>query len=358
MPFVRPTLSALVTRIRADFRSRLSISGSLLRRAMADVLAVVWAGAVHMTHGHLEWLGRQLIALYAEREFLIDIGSMYGISPTAATFATGTLTATGVDTTVIPTDTIYVRDDGVTYKVLSDATIAGGTATVSVQAVAAGAAGNIAYDASETLDLETPIAGVDTSASLDSPGISGGNDEEGTEALRARVLLRLREPPQGGASQDYEAWALAVAGVTRAWVYENENGLGTVVVRFVRDDDTPSIFPDAGEVTTVQTALDAERPITADVTAAAPVESAVAFTIAVTPDTTAVRDAIEAELEDLMLREAEPGDGAGRGEIKLSQIRTAIGIAAGLTDYTLTVPAADVTPATGDLLTVGTITWA
>jgi uncharacterized phage protein gp47/JayE len=90
---------------------------------MADVLAAVWAGAVHMLHGHLVHLALQLFAKTAERAFLLIIGSMYGLTPTAATFATGTVTATGVDTTVIPVGTILVRDDGVTYTTDAEATI-------------------------------------------------------------------------------------------------------------------------------------------------------------------------------------------------------------------------------------------
>jgi uncharacterized phage protein gp47/JayE len=188
-------------------------------------------------------------------------------------------------------------------------------------------------------------------------GLTDGTDEETTEDFRARVLLRLQEPPQGGADQDYEAWALAVAGVTRVWVYEHEDGLGTVTVRFVRDNEDP-IIPSAGEVTTVQDALDDERPVTHDVTAAAPTADPIDFTFtALDPDTTAIRDAIEAELVDLFAREAEPGDGAGRGEILLSWIRTAIGVAVGDGDYTLSAPSADITPATGELPTVGDFTW-
>lgn len=358
MSFERPTLAALVTRIRADFRSRLSIEGALLRRAMADVLAVVWAGAVHLLHGHLEWLAAQLFADTSEREHMLREAAMYGITPTPATFAAGTVTATGTDTSVIPAETILERDDGVTYRVTQEATIVAGTASVSVEAVEAGAAGNL--DAGETLTFESPIAGVDSSATVaadaDGDGIDGGIDEEGTEGTRNRLLLRLQEPPQGGAEQDYEAWALAVAGVTRAWVYPHEGGLGTVVVRFVMDE-AADIFPDAAMVATVQGALDEERPITAEVTAAAPVQLAVDFSLTVTPNTSAVREAVEAELEDLLFREAEPGDGAGRGTILLSQIRTAIGVAEGVEDYTLTAPAADVEPAVGELAVMGAITW-
>jgi uncharacterized phage protein gp47/JayE len=145
--------------------------------------------------------------------------------------------------------------------------------------------------------------------------------------------------------------------VTRVWVYPHEDGLGTVVVRFVRDNDAGSIIPAAGEVSDVQDALDAERPVTAEVTVEAPTSSALDFTIAVEPDTAEVRAAVEAELTDLLFREAEPGDGAGRGTILLSQIHTAIGTAEGVEDYTLTVPAANVVPTLGQLKILGTVTW-
>jgi hypothetical protein len=103
------------------------------------------------------------------------------------------------------------------------------------------------------------------------------------------------------------------------------------VVRFVRDNDAGPI-PSAGEVTTVQDYIDTKRPAHATVTVIAPVDAPTAFTIAVVPNTTAVKEAVEAELEDLYSREAEPG-----ATMLLSAIRTAIGNAPGLTDYTLTV---------------------
>lgn len=356
MPFARPTLSDLVDRVRSDFRSRLGLAGPLLRRAMADVFGSVVAGAAHMLHGHIEWAARQIFADTAERAYLLRLAAMYGISPTPATFASGTVTATGVNGSTILTGEILLEpDSGQTFQVTADATIAAGTAAVSVQAVTAGDAGN--FDAGVTLTFESPIAGVDADVTVAAPGISGGFDEEDTEGTRDRLLLRLREPPAGGADQDYEAWALAVAGVTRAWVYPTEDGPGTVVVRFVLDDE-PDIFPDAAAVAAVQAALDEERPITAEVTAEAPTPLEVDFTIAVTPNTAAVKAAVEAELADLMLREAEPGDGAGRGTIKLSRIQVAIGLADGVEDFTLTVPAADVVPAVGELAVVGVVTWA
>jgi uncharacterized phage protein gp47/JayE len=354
VPFARPTLAELIDRVRGDLRGRLEIDGPLLRRAMVDVLSSVWAGAVHSLYGFQDWLSKQLFGDTAEREQLLRMAAMYGITPTAATYATGNVTATGTDGESIPVDTILRLDEETSYRVTTGQVIASGTATLPVTAVLAGDDGNLPEDSS--LTFESPIAGVDATATVAVDGIAGGFDEEGTEELRDRYLLRLREPPEGGADQDYEAWALAVAGVTRAWVYPHENGLGTVVVRFVMDGEV-DIFPDAGAVTTMQTALDAERPITAEVTAEAPTELAVAFTIEVVPDNADTREAVEAELADLLARVAEPGDGAGRGTVLLSQIRTAIGIAEGVTDYTVTVPAANVVPALGELATVGAITW-
>lgn len=321
---------------------------------MADVLASVFAGAVHMLHGHLVWLGDQLFADTASAEFLLRMAAMYGITPTEATFAAGTVEATGTNGTLIPRLTVYVRDDGATYTTTADATIAAGVASVSLTADTAGADGNM--DAADTLDLESPISGIDSTATVEAGGIVDGIDEESTEDLRTRFLLRLSEPPQGGSDQDYEAWALAVAGVTRAWIYRHEDGLGTVTVRLVLDNEA-SIFPTAGDVTAVQDALDAERPTTAEVTAAAPVDDPTAFTVSISPDTATIRAAVEAELDDLYYREQEPGDGVGRGTILLSAIRTAIGVAEGVEDYTLTAPVADIVPALGDMATRGTVTW-
>lgn len=354
MPFARPSLAELIDRIRSDLRGRLELQGPLVRRAMVDVLGAVWGGGVHTLHGFLDWLSRQLFADTADRAALLQKATIYGISPVPATFATGNVTATGTNGSIIPINTILRLDAVTSYRVTSGQTIAAGVAVLPVVSVLAGLAGNIAQGT--LLSFESPISGVNATATVAVLGIVGGVDEEGTEELRDRLLLRLREPPQGGAKQDYEAWTIAVAGVTRAWVFPHELGLGTVVVRFVRDAEIP-IFPDAGEVAAVQTALEAQRPITAAVTALAPTALAVDFTILLVPSTTATRAAVTAELADLLLRVGVPGDGLGRGTVLISAIRTAIGIAAGVTDYTLTVPAADVVPGVGALPVVGAITW-
>jgi uncharacterized phage protein gp47/JayE len=204
--------------------------------------------------------------------------------------------------------------------------------------------------AGQSLSLVSPIAGV--SATALAGDLVGGADLEDDDALRVRLLARIQNPPQGGAAADYIAWALQVPGVTRAWCYPEEMGIGTVTVRFVRDNDASPI-PDAGEVAAVQTAIDAHRPVTAHVTVVAPTAAPLNFGIqALTPNTADVQAAVQAELQDLLLREAVPG-----GTILLSHIRAAISAATNETDYVLLSPTANVTNPAGSMSTMGAITW-
>lgn len=357
MPFARPTLGDLVTRIRGDFTTRLELiadfTSAVLRRSLSGIVSVVWAGAVHMLHGHLDWIAKQVFVLTADYDSLVKYAAAYGVTPEPPTFAVGNVVTTGDTGTPIPAGTAYRKPDGTVYLTTADATISGST-TLSLRAQLAGLAGDAGHDT--VLTIETPIAGAASTATVDTSGIGGGTDAEGVEEFRSRFLGILRQPPQGGADHDYVAWARLVPGVTRVWVYPFENGLGTVVVRFMRDLDLSPI-PTTPEVAAVQAELESERPITAEVTAVAPTAHTVAFTIHLVPDTSDTRAAVSAELADLIEREAEPGDGVLRGTLLLSQMRTAIGNAGGIADYTMTAPTSDVTPGLGELLTLGPITY-
>lgn len=349
MPFSRPTLQELVNRTLADAQTRLG-ADELIRREDLQVLARVLAGASHGLHGFIDWLSQQVIFDTAEAEFLERWSSIWGINRKAAAAAVGDVTITGATGTVVPAGTVLVRADGAEYETDAEVTLAGGTATAAVTALLAGQAGNAA--AASVLTIATPIAGVNSTVAVTSSALTGGADIETDDDLRARLLARIQAPPHGGAQHDYVAWALEVAGVTRAWVYPAELGLGTVTVRFVRDDDASPI-PDAGEVAAVQAHIDSLRPVTADVTVVAPIAVPLNFTIDIVPDTAAIRAAIEAELRDLLRREAAPG-----ATILLSHIREAISLATGENDHILTAPAANVTHTTGQMATFGAITWA
>lgn len=351
MSFQRPTLTELVDRIQADLVSRLNLTGAVLRRSVVAVFARVLAGAAHVLHGHLDFLSKQLFPDTSEAEFLVRQASLYGLTRTAATFAAGDVVFTGTNGTTIPSGTVLVRSDGTEYTTDADATISSGTATAAVTASVAGEVGNADEDTSLTLDA--PISGVGPAATVAAGGLEDGVDEESDDALRVRVLERMAAPPHGGSETDYVLWAKEVAGVTRVWVYPQELGPGTVTVRFMTDDLTSNGIPTGGKVTEVQDHLDDERPVTADVTVVAPVAIALNVTIDdLAPNTVAVKTAIEAELRDMLKRDAEPG-----GTILLSHIREAISIAAGENNSVVTVPSADVTHTTGQIAVLGTITY-
>jgi uncharacterized phage protein gp47/JayE len=347
MSFSRPALADIVARVGNDVMSRLS-ADDLLRRADAQVMSRVLAGVAHGLYGFIDWLSRQVIYDTAETEFLERWASIWGIARKPAAAATGSVTFTVQAGAVVPAGTLLQALDGVQYQTTADATVTGATATAPVAAVVLAQAGNRV--AGQSLSLVSPIAGV--SATALAGDLVGGADLEDDDALRVRLLARIQNPPQGGAAADYIAWALQVPGVTRAWCYPEEMGIGTVTVRFVRDNDASPI-PDAGEVAAVQTAIDAHRPVTAHVTVVAPTAAPLNFGIqALTPNTADVQAAVQAELQDLLLREAVPG-----GTILLSHIRAAISAATNETDYVLLSPTANVTNPAGSMSTMGAITW-
>jgi uncharacterized phage protein gp47/JayE len=349
MAFNRPTLQQLITRTEGDLVSRLQITATVLRRALVRILARVWSGVVHGLHGHIVWATRQIFVSTADDEYLDLHGAEFAVERKSAGFAVGNATFAGTNDAIVPADTRLTRQDNVEYRTTVSGTIALGTATIAVTATAVGSNGNA--DAGVELSLVSPVPGVTSTAAIASGGITGGVDTEGPENYRARILARKRNPPHGGNRSDYEQWAGEVAGVTRAWVYPNHMGPGTVGVTFVCDG-LPDIIPNSAKVSEVQAYIDARRPLLAQVDVFAPISAPLNLTIEVSPDTPAVRQAVRDELEDLLFREGEPG-----ATLVLSHLDEAISSAAGEVDHDLVAPSADVPHDPNELPVLGVITW-
>ncbi|MDH4229950.1 MAG: baseplate J/gp47 family protein [Nitrospirota bacterium] len=350
MPFTRPTLTDIKNRVLADIEAQLPGADARLRRTVLNILGTALAGAVHGIYGYTQHLAGQILPDTAETDYLERWASLWGISRTAAAKASGSVTFTGTNGTLIPVGTTVQRADGAEFVTAADVTIAAGSATATVTAAVAGADGNTA--AASSLTLTAPIAGVNSTATTPT-GLSGGADAETDAALRNRLVTRLRQPPHGGTQEDYIMWAREVAGVTRVWCLAATPAAGQATVLFARDNDAGSIIPDAGEITAVQTYINGKRPVTAAITVAAPTAVTVNFTIALVPATAAVKAAVEAELRDLVLQQAEPG-----ATLYLMWINEAISRAAGESNHTLTAPAADVVLGAQQLGVFGAITWA
>ena len=350
MSFEQPDLTTLIQRIGGDIEGQLPGTDARLRRNVLAILARALAGGAHGLYGHQDWIAEQVFPDTAEVAYLERWAAIWGIQRKSAVAASGTASFTGIATSDIPAGTAVARSDGAQFTTDADAVIdAGGSVSAALTAVVAGSAGNT--DAAVALNLVNPVAGVDAAATVDAAGLAGGADTESDSELRGRVIARIQQPPGAGTEADYERWALEVAGVTRAWVFPLELGPGTVTVRIVNDDADP-IIPPQTTVDAVQAHIDALRPVTADVSVYAPAATALDLTIQLTPATQAVKDAVTAELTDLIYREGAPG-----ATLLLSHINEAIALAAGETDHKLVAPAANVVYEPGQIPVLGAITW-
>jgi uncharacterized phage protein gp47/JayE len=202
--------------------------------------------------------------------------------------------------------------------------------------------------------LARPILGVDSEVGVVS--MDGGVDDETDDELRERVLLRIRQPPMGGAAIDYVHWALAVPGVTRAWPYPLEMGMGTITVRFMMDSlrDDRDGFPVATDIERVADYLDKVRPVAIkDIFVEPPLRQSVNVEInRLTPDTPSIRLAIAANLRDMLRERAAPGQ-----TIYAAWKNWAVMGAPGVDNFFLGNSRDDVMPSPGHMPVLGNILY-
>lgn len=350
MPFARLTITQLREYYEAEMSTKFGLNTPLLPKSVARVLAWAWAGGDHLLYGFIEKFALNAIIDTAKGTFLERWANIWGLSRKSATFAQGIVRFTGIEATAIPAGTTVKRDDDEEFTTDSPGTITGGIADIALTATLAGSRGNTA--ANSILALSSPIAGIDSTVTVDSNGITDGANQETDDALRARLLNRIQKPPQGGSENDFVQWALDIDAVTRAWAIENYLGPGTVGVTFTEDDNPISIIPSPAKVAEVAAYIDPLRPITAAVTVFAPVAVPLDINVDISPNTQSVRDSITANLEDMLKREASPG-----GTILKSKITEAISTAPGENNHVLNSPAGDVGHAATELAVLGNVTF-
>jgi hypothetical protein len=196
------------------------------------------------------------LAAWAVAVGLSDGSTSYG--PKAATIATGGIgTVTGSNGSAIPNGTQMVAPDGVTlFATTALQTIAGGTATLTFNAVTPGAAGNLTVPT--TLTFTSGVPGVTNAITLTNP-LAGGADKESAPALLARLLLRLQNPPKAITASDIRQLVQGLSGVDRAYVYPRRYGTGTADVVFTQAGTGAGRVP--WSTTAAQAALDAARNV-------------------------------------------------------------------------------------------------
>jgi uncharacterized phage protein gp47/JayE len=219
-----------------------------------------------------------------------------------------------------------------------------------LRALDAGAIGNL--DEGTTMDFSTPIAGIDSQATVVS--MEGGADTETDDQLRARILFRIRNPPMGGDEADYVIWATSVPGVTRAWAAP-EQGIGTMTVRFMMDDlraDNRGI-PLPQDCQVVHDYIDGVRPVTVKgLYVEAPVPFYYDISISqLVNDNTNTRNNIQTSIQDMELEKSKPGQTMYR-----NWVEEAVGEAVGVETFELDFDTTEM-PAPGYMPFIGTITY-
>lgn len=351
--FTRPTFSQILAGIQADIATRLPTTDATLRRSVLNVLSYVIAGVVYGLYGFIAYLALQIFPDTAETQFLNEWGGVWGVQRVAATLAEGNFIITGtIDGTDVPIGTQLQRSDGALFQTTTDGVLSGLTVTVEVEAVVSGSAGNTNPNA--PLTFVSPIAGVNSTGSVDSNGLNGGTDLQGDPNYLQALLRRIQKPPMGGAQNDYVTWMLAFSGsITRAWCYPQELGIGTVSVRFMMDNTYTNGIPESADVSAMNTYLQALKPVTAALTVVAPVASPINFNITLNVNNNpAIKASIIANLTDMILRDSQPG-----GTTYISRINEAIALATGEYDHVLNSPSANVVSTTGIISTMGTVTF-
>ena len=348
-PWETPSLEQVREENRDYITARLH-SGAMVPNSALRVLADANAGLAYLTLLYIDWLSKQLLPDTAETEWLDRHAQIWLGGRKAATYATGTANVTGVAGTILPAGT-QLTGAGGAYQTTATITV-GITATpTAIAALTSGSSGNA--DPGTTLSFSTPVTGLDSSAIVVS--LTGGTDAETDDELRARILERIRNPPMGGDAEDYVQWALAVPGVTRAWSYPQEMGMGTVTVRFMMDDlRAPTGFPTPQDVQNVTLALDQVRPVAVkDFFVEAPVAYPIDLTISnLVVDNAGTEQAINDSVAAMLHDKAIPG-----GTVYRSWIDEAISGTANVDHYDLTFNDTNM-PDNGSLAVLGTITFA
>lgn len=354
MAFNRPTLGQLIKTAEAQINALVPGADARLRFSMLNVFARVWAALADGLYSALVFLSRQLFAVTATRVFLERIAQSYGISRLSAAAAQGCVDLTGAPNTPVPVGTVFQRADGLQYQLTAGIVLpASGVAQLPAIALTTGVIGNAA--AGVKLQPVSTIAGL-TGAVVCDDEIAGGADDELDEALRARLLDRLRNPPGAGTVADWRRWAFSLsAAVTRVWVVPLAYGPSTVAVVFALDGQ--GIVPPASVIAQMKTHLAQFTPAGSMLTVFAPTLRPVDFSINEIPSSDpGVRQNILAELSDLLYREGGPGS-----TIPLTHFAEAISSAQGEYDHVLHMPSGAITlrsaAPTFEVGVLGTVSW-
>lgn len=362
MAFSVRSLDQISTLVRGAIRQYLPGTDASLKQNVLRVIGKVITLLAHEYELRLAWLFNQLFLSTATSEALIRLhAAEYRILRKPAAPAVGMVTGVGQAHSTYPSGIRYISGN-VTYLTTEAFTAnAFGAFAAPVRAEVSGFATNRDAGAELLLSDAALNPTLADRVTVAAGGLGGGADIEGLEDLRARALKRKSSPPQGGALADYEAWALEVPGVVTAWAANYANGFGHVGC-WVLFDGRPNGIPTEADLALVDAYIEGKRLVRARYTTAAPIAKPVNLTIALSPDSVAMRTAVttalaaffDATRSDTRLRPGLPDDPFTLPVAWISEVISAV---PGENRHVLATPATGPVFQPGELPVLGTITW-
>lgn len=174
------------------------------------------------------------------------IYQLTGMTRKPATYANGQIKIEGTGN--IKRGDLFQTESGIQFKATESAAI-NESGAVHIQAVAAGAEGNVPANTIKYMPVSIP--GI-TSVTNTEP-TEGGYDAESDEDLLQRYYERIKTPPTSGNKSQYKMWAKEVTGVGDARVIPLWNGNNTVKVVLIDSNKEPA---NAEVVSKVQNYID------------------------------------------------------------------------------------------------------
>ena len=221
------------------------------------------AGAVFGNHAHINAVENDVMPDTATGDMADRWGNIRGVGRKGATtsFGSKVLRFNGTPGAPIPDQTALVHTPTqLQFKTSGTQTI-GATGFVDVDVASIDTGSKTRLNAGEVLTLEQGISGVQDDAELQANIDQGGTDAEIDGDYVPRYLKRFKNPPLGGTAANFEDQATTQAGIAQAFCYPLRNGFGTVDLAALHAGSGSLRVLTPTEVSTLQTALNALRPV-------------------------------------------------------------------------------------------------
>lgn len=261
MPFAVPSLDELhelgLALAEALYPDDSTSQGSFLFR-WTRLLAAVASD----NHSHIAIAFDELLPDRSAGEILDRWGAILNVTRKGATPArkANALRLTGTPGSLFAIGDELVHSSGLRFAVNENGEIPFDQ-YIDVDVVAIDTGSQTRLSAREVLAFVTPLVGISPTNELQIALDEDGDDAEQDGPYRLRILNRLQQPPLGGAANDYNTWALQVAGVARSFTYPLRAGLGSVDLAALHAGSGTARILSTLEVAEVQAYVDGLRPV-------------------------------------------------------------------------------------------------